>query len=109
MPHSTLGCPLRGRRSLGQLWEKTASALHPVGWARPWGKGGQGLCSSLPADSLPNPGEPAKHPARLRWHLSPLDGGWVGEFLLFQKVTCLTRLDTPLTVHSRSQRWGCGF
>lgn len=31
---------------------------------------------------------------RLSWHLNPLDGGWVGEFLLFRKVTCLTRLST---------------
>lgn len=41
-----------------------------------------------------NPGEPAQHQSCLRWHLSPRDGSWVREFLLFRKVTYLTCLST---------------
>lgn len=31
----------------------------------------------------------------LSWHFKPsVDGNWVGEFLLFRKVSCLTHLGT---------------
>lgn len=108
-----------GGSGLLLIWAGVGTCSIPKKKARcstlPWaahtgGKGPWGplqFFTSRP-HSLIGENPPSSQPC-LGSHLSPMDCTWVGEFLLFWKVSCLTSWHSPPTVLSCSQGLGCAF